>query len=131
MERLKAGAELTLVNEVMKNDRVREGRLMTPDGESDLDTFDMLSSAFDRSQTPATFQRWHEEVGLMDQFYNYRRPHAAHDAHDAHDGNADAGISKRSVALRLGFALDPPGDRLSGSIKQTNGATGQKTQTVA
>lgn len=29
-----------------------------------LDTFDMLSPAFDIPQTPQTFQRWHEEAGL-------------------------------------------------------------------
>lgn len=31
-----------------------------------LDTFDMLSPAFDIPQTPATYQRWHEEAGLQD-----------------------------------------------------------------
>lgn len=31
-----------------------------------LDTFDMLSPAFDIPQTPATYQRWHEEAGLVD-----------------------------------------------------------------
>jgi len=29
-----------------------------------LDTFDMLSPAFDIPQTPTTFQRWHEQAGL-------------------------------------------------------------------
>ena len=31
-----------------------------------LDTFDMLSPAFDIPQTPATFKRWHEEAKLQD-----------------------------------------------------------------
>ena len=31
-----------------------------------LDTFDMLSPAFDIPQTPATFKRWHQEAGLQD-----------------------------------------------------------------
>lgn len=31
-----------------------------------LDTFDMLSPAYDIPQTPATYRRWHEEAGLQD-----------------------------------------------------------------
>ena len=31
-----------------------------------LDTFDMLSPAYDIPQSPATFQHWHEEAGLAD-----------------------------------------------------------------
>lgn len=30
-----------------------------------LDTFDMLSPAFDIPQSPATFQKWHEDAGLL------------------------------------------------------------------